>query len=174
MFDKPKYFDIEELVCPHVFYKFGETAFQFLDPRQLILIDWLRVKMGPGFVNNWHELFKDSDFIKYIAGRMKAKQPIVEADIPAAPKGLLDERGLRCHLCDSVKKKTKAGVLYASPHITAQADDIDFQGRLAEEVRQFLIKNRNILPFPIRIEAGVSWVHMDCRETTEKVFVFNP
>jgi hypothetical protein len=65
--------------------------------------------------------------------------------------------------------------MYVSPHMTGQGVDFDVQGLLAEEVRQWLIKNPNLLPYPIRLEAGVSWVHLDTRDTgIQKVTLFNP
>jgi uncharacterized protein YcbK (DUF882 family) len=72
-----------------------------------------------------------------------------------------------------VLKNTNKGTIYVSPHITGEADDYDVQGMHAEEVRQWLIKNQSKLPYPIRLEAGVTWVHMDCRDAGEKVFLFN-
>lgn len=170
---RPEYFELYELVCPHVFYRFGELAWQFLDPRQLKMMDWTRKKLGPVYVNNWHEPENiNSDYIKYIKERSIAGLPIIEEDVPKPPSGLLDERGLRCNLCDLVKTKTKSGTVYVSPHILGMADDFVVQGRLAEETRQFLLKNRNNIPFPIRLEKNVSWVHMDCEETGEKVHLF--
>ena len=174
MTKKPEYFELQELVCPHVFFRFGEMAWQFLDPRQLILMDWIRKRLGPVYVNNWYEDHLNSDYIKYIKERMTAKLPIIENDVPKPPQGLFDERGLRCNICDLVLAKSKKGIAYLSPHILGMADDFYVQGRLAEETRQYLIKNKNNIPFPIRLENGVSWVHMDCEDTGQKVYLFNP
>lgn len=143
---KPIYFDLEELVCPHVFNKFGQIAWQFLDPRLLETIDKLRERLNkPIFVNSW-----DSG-------------------------GKFDERGFRCIQCDLVKKAIQENRLYVSPHMTGQGVDFDVQGMLAEEVRQWIIKNQNILPYPIRLENKVSWVHLDVREVEgHKFYLFNP
>lgn len=174
MIDKPTYFDLEELVCPHIFYRYGEMAWQFPDIRQLILVDWLREKVNkPVFINNWYEKFRDSDFIRYIKERMEAKLPLVHADIPEEPKGTFySQRGLRCNLCSLVYEKTQAGILYASGHVLGKADDFDIQGMVAEESRQYIIKNKNSLPYNIRLEKDVSWVHMDCEDTGQRVTLF--
>lgn len=174
MIQKPVYFDLEELVCPHVFYRFGEVAWQFLNEKQLALMDWVRQTLNkPVFVNNWDQ-YKKSDYIKYIAARASNKLPIIIKDLPEAPDGMFDERGLRCNMCNLVLKASTAGKIYVSPHITGEADDFDVQGMLAEETRQWLIKNQVKIPYNIRLEAGVSWVHMDCRDADKKVFLFNP
>lgn len=146
MIYKPIYFELEELVCKHIFNKFGQTAWQFLDPRLLITIDTLRQKLNkPIFVNSW-----DSG-------------------------GEFDERGFRCIQCDLVKKAIKENRLYVSPHMTGQGVDFDVQGMLSEEVRQWIIKYQIILPYAIRLENNVSWVHLDVREVEgHKVYLFNP
>ena len=40
------YFDIRELVCPHVHDKFGAYAWQFFDPRLLDTLLVIREKIG--------------------------------------------------------------------------------------------------------------------------------
>jgi hypothetical protein len=43
----------------------------------------------------------------------------------------------------------------------------------AEEVRQWIIEHAEELPYPVRLERGVSWVHMDTRVCSyEKVELF--
>lgn len=145
MIYKPIYFDLEELVCPHVFKKYGNTAWQFFDSRLLITIDKIRERIGkPVFINDWNE------------------------------GGKLDERGFRCIQCDTVNRAIAENKLYVSPHMTGQAVDFDVQGLLAEEVRQWIIKNQNLWPYPIRLEAGVSWIHVDTRDAEQgKVYLFN-
>ena len=85
--------------------------------------------------------------------------------------GKLDQRGFRCNLCSLVKK---AKGIYVSAHMTGQAVDFDVQGMVAEEIRQYIIKNKTIWPYPIRLEAGVSWCHLDTRgNTLQKVTLFS-
>lgn len=172
MIHKPIYFDLEELVCPHVYYRFGEMAWQFYDPRQFELLDWLRQRLGPVYVNDWHEKYLTSDYIRYIKERMTLKLPIIKKDLPDAPDKMHDERGLRCNLCSLVQEKTIAGIPYLSGHILGKADDLEVQGMLAQEVRNHIIQNKNSLPYNIRLEKDVSWVHMDCEDTDQKVFLF--
>ena len=31
----------------------------------------------------------------------------------------------------------------------------------AQQVRDFIVKNQDKLPYPIRLEGGVNWVHID-------------
>lgn len=47
-----EHFKLEELVCQHVYQKYGEFAWNFFDPRLLILIDAIREKINKRiFVN---------------------------------------------------------------------------------------------------------------------------
>jgi hypothetical protein len=143
MIAKPTYFDLQELVCPDVFNKFGDFAWNFLDPRLLLTLDRIRAKLNKGIiVNNWSE------------------------------GGSYDQRGLRCLLCPIVKAKYDS--LYMSAHLLGKAVDFDVQGLVAEEVREWIIKYKTLWPYPIRLEKGVSWVHLDMYDTGEKVYLFNP
>jgi len=140
---EPIYFDLEELVCPHVFNKYGAMAWQFLDPRLLKTLDIIRTRIGkPMFINSWKE------------------------------GGKFDERGFRCIQCDIVKKAIAEDKLYVSAHMLGQAVDFDVLGLISEEVRQWIVKNQGILPYAIRLESAVSWVHLDVRESNEKKVTF--
>lgn len=142
---RPEFFSIEELVCPAVFNKFGEIAFQFFDDRILRTIDFMRRYLKkPITVNNW----KDG--------------------------GRFDERGFRCIQCELVKKAIKEGRLHVSPHMTGQGVDLDVRGMVAAEVRVWLVENYDLLPYPVRVENNTNWVHIDTRDTGEKVFLFDP
>ena len=126
------YFSIKELVCKHTYMKFGERAWQFLDTELLHSLLVIRKNIGkPMYVNNW-----DSD-------------------------GSLSQRGLRCNICQLVKDKTKANNIYMSSHCNGAGVDFDVKGMTAEQVRQWIAKNEVLLPYPIRLESGVSWVHLD-------------
>ena len=51
-----RYFKLEELVCPHIFAKYGGFAWNFLDPRLLTLLDNIRSGIGkPVTVNNYRD-----------------------------------------------------------------------------------------------------------------------
>jgi len=146
MIYKPIYFTIDELVCPHVYDKFGEIAWQFFDQRLLITIDLIREKIGrPIYINDWQV------------------------------HGNFNERGFRCLQCPIVRQAWRKNLVYVSPHITGQAVDFDVQGMVASEVRLWIAKNEKILPYPIRLEANVNWVHLDTRDAEKgKIYLFKP
>jgi hypothetical protein len=145
MIQKPAYFQLEELVCEEVFNKYGDTAWQFFDPRLLQTIDIIRGKLNRSvIINNWNI------------------------------NGQFSQRGLRCPLCALSQQTFQDKVLFMDPHAFGQAFDFDAAGMLAEETRQWIITNQYILPYPIRLEAGVDWCHLDIRDAGNgKVFIFN-
>lgn len=82
------------------------------------------------------------------------------------------QRGLRCNCCELVKSKTS---VYLSSHILGQAGDFTVQGMTAQEARDLIRNNAHLLPYPLRMEAGVSWLHIDTLPQygiTEKVYEF--
>jgi hypothetical protein len=174
MINKPIYFNLEEIVCPHIYYKYGEIAWQFFDQKQLINIDWVRTKMGPMFVNNWYEDHRESDYILALKEMIESGKSIKLDLLPPEPHGLLDERGLRCNFCNLNLSKTQAGIIYVSPHFTGQGTDGGIQGRTPEEVRLWLVKNQVQVPHPFRLERNVAWLHIDSRDTGQKVTLVNP
>ena len=134
-----KYFGIKELVCPHVYNRDHEASWIYFDPRLLEVVLWIREHIGkPMIVNNW------------------------------ASGGKYTQRGLRCNLCDLVQSKTKANILYLTPHEQGTAVDFDVVGMTAAEVRKWLFAHAAELPHPIRVEADVTWNHIDLRNTGEK------
>jgi len=147
MIYKPQYFSIRELICPHAVEKFGEFAWSFLDDRAVMLLDIIRRKIDkPITVNN------------YETG------------------GEFSQRGFRCNQCQLVRDKTSAGIVYCSPHLRGIAFDFDVAGMHAEEVRQWLIAHKDLLPMPIRLEKDVNWVHLDIAPviTLKKITMINP
>ncbi|MCR5697797.1 MAG: hypothetical protein K6G73_12560 [Marinilabiliaceae bacterium] len=134
-----KYFGIKELVCRHVYNKHGENAWAFFDPRLLETLLWIREHIGkPIIVNNW------------------------------SSGGTYTQRGLRCNLCELVRSKTNSQTLYMSAHMQGTAVDFDVKGVSAPEVREWLRIHASELPYPIRLESHVSWVHLDVRTDGEK------
>lgn len=145
-----QYFDLTELVCPHVYKKFGGKSWQFLDTCLLETIYVLRTAIikKPMYANNW----TTKATIKY------------------------GERGLRCNLSKESKLKTESNSVYMSAHCNGCALDFIVEKMSAEEVRQLIIKNKHLLPYPIRIEDKVSWVHIDMfndGSVDNKVTLFN-
>jgi len=60
-----------------------------------------------------------------------------------------------------VVEKTNAGKIYLSAHTTGEAGDFDIAGMTAERARHIIIDNIDKLPYPIRMEDGVTWLHLD-------------
>lgn len=82
------------------------------------------------------------------------------------------QRGLRCNLCQIVKDKDK---LYLSSHVLGKAGDFTVKGLTAQEARSRIRNNAHLLPCPIRMEGGVSWLHFDVLPQygiTAKVYEF--
>ena len=139
-----KYFDLSELVCPHVHKAFGETALSFFDPRLIETILILREHIDKSiYINNW------------MSG------------------GEFSQRGFRCIQCQLVKDAMKQNRLYVSAHMTGQAVDFDVVDMNAEQVRQWIVTNQNILPYNIRLERDTTWVHLDVRSGEQKITMFN-
>lgn len=136
-----KYFTPQELVCSHIYARFGNGSLSYIDARLLEVLLWLRESLGrPVTINTWKS------------------------------GGSLSQRGYRCNLCDLVKSKTTA---YLSAHTRGQAADFDVKGLTAEDVRRYIDANKASLPHNIRLESGVSWVHLDiCNETDKKIVYF--
>lgn len=130
---RSKYFAIKELVCKHVYERYGEGAEMFLDDKLIETIHIIREKIlkAPMIVNDWHN------------------------------GGGFTQRGFRCNICPLVKSKTDISRMYLSAHNMGKAIDCNVQGMTAEEARQRIIANARLLPYPIRLEDGVSWLHID-------------
>jgi hypothetical protein len=60
-----------------------------------------------------------------------------------------------------VQDKTKLNRPYLSAHVLGAAIDFDAKDMTAEEVRSWIYLNKSGLPYPIRLEQDVSWVHLD-------------
>jgi len=138
-----EYFDIKEVVCPHVYDRFGESAWRLFDPRIKEVMTWLRKKINRRIIINSSSLG-------------------------------LTQRGFRCNLCSLVKDKTYMGKLYVSPHMLAAGFDFDVAGMNAEEVRQWLEQNKEEIPFPVRLEQDISWVHLDVLSPSKEKIVYFP
>lgn len=127
---KSKYFKIEELVCRHVYEKFGDKAWMFIDSRLVETLNLLREKIlgVPMIINTW----KDG--------------------------GGYSQRGLRCNRCQLVREKTAP---YLSAHVLGKGADFNATGMTSDQVRSAIIKAQVLLPYPVRLERDVSWVHLD-------------
>lgn len=54
MIYRPRYFGLQELVCPEIFAARGEHAWELLDVYALNTLDGLRERFGPITINDWH------------------------------------------------------------------------------------------------------------------------
>lgn len=141
-----QYFTIDELVCNHTLARWGEDAWQFLDTGYLANLLVLRrdVIQQPMYCNN-HK------------------------------RGVF-QRGLRCNICELVKEKDRP---YLSAHILGKAGDFSVEGVMGvaamERVRQRIkLLAVAALPVNLRMEAGVSWLHIDVMPTPngQKIYEF--
>lgn len=121
-----KYFDIKELVCNHIYDKFGTQAWMFLSTPLLHTLLVLRTEI----VN-----------VPMVVNTSSLKQ-----------------RGMRCNMCPIVKGKTSA---YISAHVTGNGVDFSCNGISAEDIRKLIKANQDKLPYNIRLEDDVNWVHID-------------
>lgn len=101
---------------------------------------------------------------------------IIRRDILKVPMTCNDashtQRGLRCNLCELVKSKLR---VYLTSHLFGKAGDFTAKGMTAQQARQKIIANADLLPCNIRLEAGVTWIHFDVLPQygiTDKVYVF--
>lgn len=131
------YFDIKELVCPHVYDKHREYAWNFIDKRLLETMLVIRERIGkPIVINNWGK------------------------------GGQHTQRGLRTNISPIVKEKTALDKLYMSAHIQGMAVDFNIVGMSIEEIHKWLKDNQILLPHPIRVESinsAPTWIHIDTR-----------
>lgn len=74
-------------------------------------------------------------------------------------KGQYSQRGLRCNMCSLVRSKNS---VYVSAHCLGKAVDFVVPNMTSEQVRLLIKNNIDKLPYPIRLEEGTSWVHVDC------------
>lgn len=70
----------------------------------------------------------------------------------------LKQRGMRCNMCQIVKDKKSP---YLSAHVTGNAVDFNCNGVTAEEIRKSIAEHKDKLPYSIRLEKDVNWVHID-------------
>lgn len=107
--------------------------------------------------NRWGEAswqFLDTDYLHALL--------VIRRDILKAPmtcnNAMMKQRGLRCNMCPLVRSK---GTVYLSSHLLGKAGDFSVQGMPASVARETIKSNAHLLPCNIRMEAGVSWLHID-------------
>ena len=141
-----RFFALRELVDEQTYKKYGDFAWNFFRPELLETLVYIReyVLKVPITINNWH------------CG------------------GKFGQRGLRHNMSAEVWKYTKDGKQYMSAHILGAGVDFDAKGMTAAEVRKVIQAAAKSLPYPIRLEDAVSWVHIDVYNdgSKEKVQLF--
>ena len=83
-----------------------------------------------------------------------------------------EQRGLRCNRCGLVAQKD---AVYLSSHVLGKAGDFTVQGMTAQEARSLIRNSANLLPYPLRMEGGVTWLHIDVLPQfgiNEKIYEF--
>lgn len=101
---------------------------------------------------------------------------VIRRDILQAPMvcnhGSQRQRGLRCNRCGLVAQKD---AVYLSSHVLGKAGDFTIQGMTAQEARSRIRNSANLLPYPLRMEGGVTWLHIDVLPQfgiNEKIYEF--
>lgn len=137
-----QFFKVEELVCDHIYARWGEASWQFLDTMFLHCLLLLR---------------------RDIIGRpMKCNNHKLK----------IHQRGVRCNMCEIVRSKGRA---YMSAHVLGKAGDFSIEGMTAEAARQRIKLLPAAFPCQVRIEGGVTWLHIDVlpqHGVTQKVYEF--
>lgn len=112
--------------------------------------------------------FLDTDFLHCLL--------IIRRDILKVPMyangRTSHQKGLRCNRCQMVRSKNE---VYLSSHCLGKAGDFTSPAMKAEKMRELIKANASLLPCPVRIEKGVSWLHFDVLPQygiTQKVYEF--
>lgn len=145
---KCKYFKIQELVCPHVYKKYGDKAWEFFSEDFLKDLDLIREVLGvPIIVNNWH-----------IEGSYK-------------------ESGNRCPFCSIVAKKIVKKELDMSMHNLYQAFDLKPKEIKIKKAIDMIMENVHRFKVIKRIENSdytPTWLHIDTKGHHKGIKIFNP
>lgn len=135
---------------------------RFFDVQELVC-DHTFEKWGE---KSWQ--FLDTDYLHALL--------IIRRDILKRPmwcnSNAAHQRGLRCNRCQIVRSKT---AVYLSAHCLGKAGDFSITGMSAAAAREEIKACADSLPCPIRMEAGVSWLHFDVLPqwgVTQKVYEF--
>lgn len=135
-----RFFCLRELVDEPTYKKYGDFAWNFFDTEFLETLVYIReyVLKVPMKVNDW------------MTG------------------GKFSQRGLRHNMSAEIRKYTDKGKQYMSAHALGKGVDFDAKGMTAEQARNAIQAKAKQLPHPIRLEEGVTWVHLDIYNDDEK------
>lgn len=113
--------------------------------------------------------FLDTD---YLHALLVIRRDIIRLPMWCNGKGKT-QRGLRCNRCPEVRNKSS---VYLSAHVLGKAGDFTIVGMSAADARKRIKENAALLPCPVRMEAGVNWLHFDVLPQygiKQKVYEFN-
>lgn len=90
---------------------------------------------------------------------------VLRRDILGVPlicnSGEKQQRGLRENIAPMVWSKTNAGVMYLSAHCLGKGCDLSSPKMTAADMREKIKEKAKILPYKVRIEDDVTWLHID-------------
>jgi len=139
---RAKHFRIEEFVPEHIYTKWGEQAWWFIDDRLISVCDRLRERHGPMVINTWY-----SD--KLISAYMYR-----------------DQSGLRTQ---SHYATVQDYINSMSQHKFGRAADALFRDTTASVVRKDILNNPQDYPEIKGIENDIPWLHVDVRNSDRVV-----
>ena len=145
-----QYFDPEELVSKRVYdsFKNKDEIYDRFNIKLKAVVVYLREECFkvPFYCNNW----------KHYEEQLKTKTVAqLEKELGV---DIMEYRGYREPEYTLGAKK--------SQHREWNALDLDIKGFTAEQARLIVLRFMKNLPFPIRIERGVNWFHIDTANTT--------
>lgn len=145
---KCKYFKIQELVCQHVYKKYGDKSWEFFSEEFLKDLDTVREVLGvPIIINNWH-----------VNGQYK-------------------ESGNRCQFCSIVAKKITNKELNMSMHNLYRAFDLKPKNLEIKKAVEMIMDNVHRFKVIKRIENPdytLTWLHLDTKGHHKGIRIFNP
>lgn len=75
------------------------------------------------------------------------------------------QRGLRCNQCALNRDRTGRGEVVMSAHSLGKAVDLVSPKMTAQQMRDKIAEKADLLPYNVRIERDVSWLHIDVYDT---------
>lgn len=71
-------------------------------------------------------------------------------------------------MCQLVKDKVNANQVYLSAHCLGKAFDASMKTVTGAQAREMIKRHEDKLPYPIRMEKNVNWLHIDVRDTSNQ------
>ena len=126
----------------------------------------------PHILNEWGTRSWQFLSTDYLHALLIIRRDIIKAPMICNNGSAYSQRGMRCNRCQIVKNKLTP---YISSHVLGRAGDFSVKGMTAEKAREKIIDHADLLPCNIRLEGGVTWLHIDTlpqEGITDKVYVF--